>query len=158
LDLATKTKLGKLRKFLFEQRGRVLEALQRLGPSLAASQGGAIPCLPVESVFDLKVENEKLASKMRPLSMEDTQRCADTAQAGFSQWSQTAGLHSVNQRMLQRLKDSLSAGFAQRECPAQLACRIRAIFNQQAASIGPETFTLPQAQATGAPNQRQQNE
>jgi phage portal protein BeeE len=133
-----KAKIGKLRRFLFEQRGRVLQALQQFDHLVAGPAPAAI-----ETLLDLKVENDTLLSRMAPLLIEDaclrhgsgqefvTPRPEEAPNAAASQWPPDAArnLCSVNERMLASLKGALSAALAQRECGRQLACRVRAIYN-----------------------------
>jgi HK97 family phage portal protein len=107
-----KVKVGQLRRFFFEQRGRVLEALDRL---IAA--GGSEVSAGFATLLDLPAENEKLIARTLP-----------QAEAPLGAEHRLA-VAAVNQSTLESLKQSLNDGLAQGESLAQLAARVRTIYN-----------------------------
>jgi hypothetical protein len=108
---SVRRKYSKLSRFLFEQRGRVLEKLARIGLIR--------PIPPIGELFDLPAETALLA---QALGLAEPPDPADPAPEP----------ENFNRQTQLDLADALEAGQAARETTEQLADRVRAVFNDAA--------------------------
>ncbi len=154
----------KLHRFLFEQRRRVLDKLSildggaRLLPSPGADQADSL----LEQIFDLGVEDSRLAALLQPLSSSAGTAPAPGAPSGAqpdgpffapaTSNPQPPVRHSlggggstlnhlsqpaigINQHLQRALAPALSESLAARESFEQLRGRVRALYNQTAARL-----------------------
>jgi HK97 family phage portal protein len=133
---------SKVRRFLFEQRQRVLHRLNELN-----GLNG------VEGLFDLAAENQELAAVFRAheppgsagFNAGETVVARNTP-AGMPALPgarhSVAALRQLNQTTLSALKASLAEGIAKRETGDQLAARVRAIYNRASTIVGDDVRSL----------------
>ncbi len=111
--------VSRLRRFFFEQRGRVLA---KLAAAPGAPTGAAEP-----ELLDLPTEDARLAALVQP----PLEGRADTALAQQPP-RLPAVLTGVNRATQAALRQALDAGRAGGESPVQLAVRARSVFNDTA--------------------------
>jgi len=127
--------LSKLRRFFFEQRGRVLGRLKRAwepkagvanqteGTSGTAALPGREPAATLEAAFDLTLENPALQAAVS----------AALPAAGAAHLQKFEPLlAAVNQITRESLEDTCRESFAAQETQSQLAERVKAVFNHAA--------------------------
>jgi phage portal protein BeeE len=106
---------GKLRRFLFEQRGRVLQKLASLRltnvPTLEHLSGMEVKPQSEPDLMDVAAENARLAALLQSLGLDP----------------QSAPI--MNQRSFGRLSDVMRESVANQETFDQLTARIRALYN-----------------------------
>ena len=103
----------KLRRFLFEQRGRVLGKL--CGVEEGVGRIGQIGPM-IEEVFDLPAENQTLLAMMQPFGMAEE------------------SLTEINQKIFEALTRVFQEGVKLGETREQLAGRVKAIYNTVAST------------------------
>lgn len=135
-----KIKKGKVSKFFFEQRGRVLAKLSEKTKGIA------------DDLFNLADETEKLLAKLKPLLLTDYQfGGAQLAQeVGIADLKlpptdalaflakRTSTIKDINATTFQKLKDSLADGLNAGESYNELADRVKSVYgtsDERAATI-----------------------
>jgi HK97 family phage portal protein len=130
----------KLRRFFFEQRGRVLEQLDSVSNGL-----GHLGPAPL-TWLDIAAENVRLADLLTTTLLQALDPIAAPAQgqallAEFLQsWAERCP--AVNEATGRLLDESMRAGFEADEAPQQWAARVRTIFNDASARRAPELARL----------------
>jgi hypothetical protein len=108
--------LGKLRRFVFEQRGRVLQRLANLRATKASALehvSGMQPTgLSAGDLLDVAAENARLVSLLETLGADP--QLAVAANEGASA----------------TIKNALSCGFQNNETLDQIAARVRVAYNE----------------------------
>ena len=134
---SVKVKTGTLRKFFFEQRGRVLAALA------ANTEGRTFESKVMEWLMNLDAENKLLFEKLRGKLIADLQfggaQLFKEIGAGDFNLPPTEALKfleirknpigNINETTWERLKGSLSEGITAGESYSQLADRVKAQYN-----------------------------
>ncbi len=132
---------SKLRRFLFEQRGRVLEKLgQYCGCGAGTTDNKPVAeAAPltveeaIERVFDLQKENEELSKRVPDFCSAGQESTASTADPSPSSAAEipsrriTAGF---NERIRAALLESLRAGLSAGEGLPELSTRVKAFYNE----------------------------
>lgn len=150
---SVRNKTAKLRRFFFEQRGRVLSKLDKLtkefGSEAERTQKG------IDDVFDASAEDAELLGKMKPLLVADLQFGGAQLwrEIGLQDFLLPPGeaieflrlrenrLKGINEETFEQLRESLQDGLAQGETFQQLSERVKVIFND-ASDVRAETIAL----------------
>lgn len=136
---SVKNKAAKLRRFFFEQRGRVLANLDKLNKAQTL-----ITTKAIDDIFDEGAENSELLSKMKPLLISDLE-------FGGAQLWREIGLQDfqlppseaieflnlrepmikgINEETWDQLKESVQEGLAQGETFHQISERVKSVYNE----------------------------
>jgi HK97 family phage portal protein len=130
---SVKAKAGKLSRFLFEQRGRVLASLES---ACVGMERGEMARL--DGVFNREVEDELLKFRLKPLVVEDARKVqGETSNPGCDEWIAPvlARLDSLNRTTELEIVQALEEGVACGEGAEALAARVKAVFNGLAGRV-----------------------
>jgi len=150
LQSQIKLMTGKLRRFFFNQRARVLAALRTF-----ENQRALPPEKMTDDLFNITEENKELDSLLRPLFIELFKNHYNVPEEpGLAESAAThslSALASINQLTGAQLIESLKQGGAANESADQLASRAKAIFEQASDQRAPQIARAEILSAISAP-------
>lgn len=151
---SVKLKTGKLRRFFFEQRGRVIAALNAQIVNGVAPEKG-FEAKAIEDLFNLGKENAELLARMKKLLIADLQfggaqlfkeiGLADfavpPAEAIAFLGKRANEIKGVNATTFDQLKTSLAEGLAAGDTQQELTDRVKAVYTK-ASDLRAESIAL----------------